>query len=533
MIFPVAAAGLCSLTATAAGEKPSAVRPNILCIVCEDISPYLGCYGDRVAKSPNLDRLATQSVRYTEMHTTIGVSSPSRFGLITGMYPSAMGANYMRTIGNTPDHMPPGIEPYEAVLPEGVKCYTEYLRAAGYYCTNNSKTDYQFLSPLTAWDECSNKAHWKNRPEGAPFLAIFNLFVTHESQLWERASLPLEIDPADVVVPPYLVDNPVTRRDLAVMYSNIAEMDRQSAALIREMEEAGLADNTVVVWYSDNGGPIQRGKRELYQTGANVPFMIRWPDGRGAGSVERRLCMFPDVPATILSVCGIRPPSYMHGRAFAGKYEAAPRRYTYGARDRLDEVVDKKGAVYDGRYRYLRNYMPQRADYLDCEYQNHIPSLQLMRQMFLEGTLTPDQAKWFAAPRPEEEFYDLQNDPYELHNLIGERAYAGQIERLRAEYGRWIKKYNARWMLSEEQSRALFYPGGRQPAMADPVAKVSGGRVALVCPTRGASLAYRVKGEAEWSLYTAPFAAQAAAGYEAIAVRAGYKNSNTITIDIP
>ena len=507
-------------------------RPNILCIVCEDISPYLGCYGDPVARTPNLDAFARQGVRYTNMYTTVGVSSPSRFALITGMYPSALGANNMRTgaYKGTYDGKP--VSGYQAVPPAGVKCYTEYLRAAGYYCANNSKTDYQFAAPKTAWDDNGNKAHWKNAPEGMPFMAIFNLGSTHESQLWKSIDKPLAVNPADIVVPPYLVDDHVTRKGLAVMYSNIYRMDEESAALLAELEESGKAGNTIVIWYSDNGGPIPRGKREIYQTGANVPFMIRYPDGRGAGSVERRMSMFVDIPATILSLCGIAPPEYMHGKAFAGKYDAPEREYVYGARDRFDEAqaTDKQGAVCDGRYRYVRNYMPQRSDWLDNKYQLQIPFMKSMRQLHFEGKLNADQEKWFSAPRPGEEFYDLQSDPYELHNLIDKKTSKPHIERLRKEYDKWIAEYNSMWMLPEEELYAQFYPGGEPQKVADPSGKVSDGVLSLSCHTLGASMAYRLNGKGRWLLYTAPVPVGQGNTIEAVACRAGFAESATVSL---
>ena len=298
-------------------------KPNVLCIVCEDISPYLGCYGDPVAKTPNLDRFATEAIRFTRMFTPVGVSAPSRAALITGMYPTSIGANHMRNYSPDPDYswLPEGISNYEVVLPDGAKCYTEYLRAAGYYCTNNDKTDYQFAPPLTAWDECSSNAHWKNRPEGKPFFAIFNLFVTHESQIWTRTNEPLVVDPDAVKLPPYFPDDPVIRHDMAVLYSNIHEMDRQAQKLIDEVKEAGLLDNTIIIFYSDNGGPLPRGKRALYESGTLVPFMIRFPDGYRKGEAENRLCSFVDIPATILSILGIKQPDFMQGEAFLGKYE--------------------------------------------------------------------------------------------------------------------------------------------------------------------------------------------------------------------
>lgn len=200
---------LLGLSVTIAQSAFSQNKPNILCVVCEDISPYLGCYGDPVAKSPNIDRLASEGIRFTRMYTPVGVCAPSRAALITGMYPTSIGANNMRNYSPNSDYeaIPSDVSLYEVVLPEGIKCYTEYLRAAGYYCTNNNKTDYQFAPPLTAWDENGNNAHWRHRPSGKPFFSIFNLGVTHESQIWIRNSKPLVVDPDKVLLPSYYHDD--------------------------------------------------------------------------------------------------------------------------------------------------------------------------------------------------------------------------------------------------------------------------------------------------------------------------------------
>jgi N-sulfoglucosamine sulfohydrolase len=358
-------------------------QPNILCVVCEDISPFLGCYGDPIAKTPNLDRLASESIRFTRMFTTVGVSAPSRAALITGMYPTSIGANHMRNYTSQVNYkaLPAGIELYEVVLPVGVKCYSEYMRAAGYYCTNNSKTDYQFAPPLTAWDENDQYAHWKNRPEGKPFFSIFNLDVTHESKIWMRTNEPLVVDPKKVPLPPYYPDDPIVRQDIAVLYSNINEMDRQVQLLIDEVKNAGLLSNTIIIFYSDNGGPLPRGKRALYESGTLVPFMVRFPDGYRKNEVETRLCSFVDIPATILSLAGIKPPAYMHGRPFLGKYRSAPRKYVFGARNRMDEVIDKMGYIRDANYRYIRNYMPEKPNYMPNSYRLQIPMMRRLIEL--------------------------------------------------------------------------------------------------------------------------------------------------------
>ena len=296
-------------------------KPNILVIVCEDISPYLHCYGDPVAVSPNIDRLAEKGIRHTNMFTTIGVSAPSRYALITGRYPTEDGANFMRVTTFDPF--------FEVIPPAGVRPYTEYMREAGYYCTNNSKTDYQFTPPLAAWDENGNRAHWKNAPDDQPFFAVFNINTTHESQLWTRINDPLEVDPAKVPIPPYYPDVPEIRHGMAVMYSNIARMDREVQDFLDELAGSPRKDNTIVIFYSDNGGPIPRGKREIMDSGSHVPFIIAFPDGKDAGTVNNNLNMFVDIPATILSLADIEIPSCFHGQAMYGKQKTEPRQFVF------------------------------------------------------------------------------------------------------------------------------------------------------------------------------------------------------------
>lgn len=515
-------------------EKPAAdQRPNILCLVCEDISPYLGCYGDSLADTPNLDRFALQSIRYTRMFTTIGVSAPSRAALITGLYPTSFGANYMRT-SNTKPLTEGLVPPYEAVPEDGVKCYTEYLRAAGYYCTNNVKTDYQFTPPVTAWDESSKTAHWKNRPDGMPFFAIFNMTVTHESQVWKRAGEELVISPDDIVLPPYHPDDSITRRDWAIMYSNIHEMDREFQGYIDEVREAGLLDNTIIIFYSDNGGPLPRQKRELYESGALVPFMVRFPDGRYAGTVEDRMLMFVDIPATILSLAGIEPPSYMHGIPFLGKYEGPARSYVYGARDRLDEIVERQTCVRDAHYRYVRNYLPEKSGYMKILSRLNMPMMRDMVERFEKGDLNEDVARWFEKPRAKEEFYDVDKDPHEMHNLIDRPEYALKIDELRREMDRWNAKYNPYLGLSEAELRERLWPGGEQPEVAVPeIRQESDGTVTMTCHTIGASIAYQIDGmgynKKHWYLYNGPVKVGKGHIITAKACRIGYKASDTVS----
>jgi arylsulfatase A-like enzyme len=514
--------------AAQSGEKSD--KLNILCITCEDISQYVGCFGDKVAKTPHLDKFSKEAIRFNRMYTTMGVSAPSRAALITGMYPSSIGANNMRSYVLPSERNGKTTPIYEVVPPAGVKCFTEYLRENGYYCTNNVKTDYQFAPPLTAWDENSRQAHWKNRPEGMPFYSLFNLEVSHESRLWLRANEPLTTLPEEVILPPYYPDNAVLRRDMAVMYSNITEMDRQFGEKLKELKEAGLYDNTIIIWFSDNGGPLPNQKRSIYERGTLVPFMIRFPDGYRAGEVDDRLCMFPDIPATILSVARIKPPAKMQGRAFLGKYNTAPRNFIYGARDRLDEQVDKQGAVRDARFRYVRNYMPEKAGYLPVAYRLQIPMMRNLLELLKKDSLNEAQKKWFEAPRSAEEFYDVQNDPHELNNLIHNPAYQKDIQRLRKEYNRWMATYNENWLQTEQQNIAQFMPGGKQLQVGKPVIDMKKNTINLSCATPGASFAYQINGKAygdstKWYFYSRPFVVDKGTRIDVKAVRAGYQDS--------
>ena len=259
------------------------------------MSPHIGAYGDAMARTPVLDRLARESIRYTSAFTTVPVCAPSRAAIITGMYQTTIGAQHMRT---TEDRVPELPGPYLAVPPFYVKAFPEYLRAAGYYTTNRAKTDYQFGVPFTIWDELGPQAHWRNRPDQAqPFFAVFNLEVTHESQIFPtspvRKGKPLVTDPSRIAVPPYYPDTPAVREELARMYDNIADMDGQVGEILRQLEADGLADNTIVFYWSDHGDGVPRSKCSLYDSGLRVPLMIRGPKTLGptvaAGSVNDRL----------------------------------------------------------------------------------------------------------------------------------------------------------------------------------------------------------------------------------------------------
>lgn len=418
-----------------------APRPNILWITCEDASPNLGCYGDYYAVTPQLDRLAAEGVRYTYAFTVAGVCAPSRSCLITGMYPSTIGSQHMRSTTR---------------LPEGVKCFTEYLREAGYYCSNNSKEDYNFKTPASAWDESSPKAHWRKRPAGQPFFAVFNFITTHESQIrlddaaFAKRTAALSDaerhDPAKAPVPRYHPDTPVVRRDWARYYDLITAMDRQVGELLTQLAADGLEDETIVFYFSDHGVGLPRGKRWLYDSGLRVPLVIRFPPkyqhlAPGApGTTCDRLVSFVDFAPTVLSLAGVALPEHLQGTAFLDEQAGPPREYIYGIRDRMDERYDLTRAVRDARWKYLRNYRPELPYAQPIEYMEEMPTMREWRRLAAAGKLDGPAALFMQPTKPVEELYDTEADPDEVNNLASRKEYRDVLERLRAEHLRWVRE---------------------------------------------------------------------------------------------
>lgn len=516
----------CPLTGVAGEDAKvphGTLQPNILMIVCEDISPYLGCYGDKVAVTPHLDRFSEQAVRHTNMYTCVGVSSPSRYSLITGRYASADGANYMRSNYFN--------KQFGVVPPEGVKCYTEFMRQHGYYCTNNAKTDYQFPAPDAAWDEQGTKAHWKHAPENQPFFSIFNLNVTHESFIWKNTDKPLAVSPDSVQLPPYYPDTKVVRHDHAVLYSNIKEMDRQFQVLLDELAKSGRAENTIVIFYADNGGPLPRAKREIMDSGTKVPFMIRFPDGRGAGTLNERMNMFVDIPATVLSLTGIKPASYMHGQPMYGSYkEKRERKYVFGATDRFDEQVEKRGSIRTNRYLYIRNYMPGQSVYRPVQFRLAMPMMREMLELYANGSLNEAQSRWFNLPSGGEELYDCEADPYQIHNLVDDPAYAGVLKRMRKAYRKeWMEPFNRDWEAEKEEFFVRqMWPDGKKPVCEQPKLSQEEGRLVVKNDLSVYSALYRKEGEKRWLLYTVPVSVEAGEKIEVKLERLGYASSETV-----
>ena len=537
----------CSLNAQA---EPGRNQPNILWISTEDFSPHLGCYGDPAARTPHIDRLAEQGVRFTNVYTTAAISAPCRAGIITGMYQTSIGCMHMRTTSYLRSAENP--MQFTAVPPHYVKAFTEYLRVAGYYCTNNAKTDYQFAKdpvPASIWDECGKNAHYKNRPDkNQPFFAVFNHLGTHESQNW-KIGKP-KTDPRLIKVPPYYPDTEIVRNNLARMYDNTARMDSVVGALLSELELEGEADNTIVFFWGDHGDGLPRAKRWLYDSGLQIPLIIRWPGELPQGSVSDRLISSIDFGPTVLSMAGVDVPVHMEGRAFLGNQEAEPRRMVFAARDRVDESYDMIRSVRTTDFLYIRNFYPNEPYNIWIPYLNRMPMMQEIMQLDAEGKLGEAQKKWMHGPRPAEELYDVKSDPYQLTNLARNPGFKKILEQMRRYQEEWTRHTGDMGHLNEPEMIAQMWPGGIQPVTDKPWFIVNapedrgsknyqtGGTysspmtLSFYCPTHGASLVYSLENGPNpgWKLYSGPIVLPSGKTTARVkAVRYGYRESEELS----
>jgi N-sulfoglucosamine sulfohydrolase len=540
-----------AVDAVAKGDQapPPPVRPNILWLSNEDMSPRLGAYGDELARTPVLDRLAAESIRFTRAFTTAPVCAPSRAAIITGMYQNAIGAQHMRTTESRVADLP---GPYLAVPPFYVKAFPEYLRAAGYFTTNRAKTDYQFGVPFTIWDELGQKAHWRDRPTpDQPFFSVFNFEVTHESRVFPASperTKPLQTDPARVVVPPYYPDTPLVRDDLARHYDNISEMDRQVGEILRQLEEDGLADRTIVFYWSDHGDGLPRAKRSLYDSGLHVPLMVRWPKALGSpfapGMVNDELVSFIDLAPTVLALAGVPVPTHLQGRVLLGPQAGPPPEFVFGARDRMDIEYDMMRSARDARFLYIRNFAPDLPYAGHIIYRNQSNIMQEWLRLHAEGALSGPAALWMRNSRPAEELYDVAADPHQIRDLAGNPAHRATLARMRRAVEDWMARIDDQGLVNEPEMIQRMWPGRVQPETAQPyivlrrttetptrhatLAISEPTEIAIYAPTQGASIAYTTEDgpTARWHLYTGPVLVKAPAVLRARAIRYGYKESD-------
>ena len=420
-----------------------AKHPNILWLIAEDLGPELACYGTTQVWTPNLDQLARDGVRYTRAYTTAPVCSASRSAFMTGMYQTTIGAQNHRS------HRNDGFQ-----LPAGVRVLPDWMRDAGYFTANlvtlppacgfkgTGKTDWNFQRQGRAFDS----ADWADLKTNQPFCAQINFKETHRTFGGEKKA-----DPAKVAIPPYYPDHPVTRKDWAEYLDDVGELDRKVGLLLKQLETDGLADNTIVVFFGDHGQAHVRGKQFCYEEGLHIPLIIRWPKDFPAprqikaGLVDDRFIEAIDFAPTMLALAGAKKPVKMQGRIFLGDQADPPREHAFGARDRCDETVFRFRTVRDARYRYIRNFTPDRPFLQANAYkEKQYPVWNLLKELDAQGRLTPTQKFLTAPTMPPEELYDLEADPYEIQNLAASSRpeHQAALKRLRGLVEQWIVDTN-------------------------------------------------------------------------------------------
>ncbi len=550
---------LCLVSPVWANIDGSAARPNILLIVAEDMSPRVGAYGDAVARTPAIDQLARDGLRFDRVFTVSGVCAPSRSSLITGVYATSMGAHQMRTSQGVPGT---DIESYEAVPPPRVKAFPELLRAHGYSTANFAKKDYQFGDPFTIWDLHLGEfvgpvdaALWRRLPLDKPWFVMMNLMATHESRLfatgdvfpkeWEGLITALDqerktkiaqvTDPSHVSVPDFLPDTPPVRHSIAQHYDNIHYMDAQVGRILEALEADGLADNTIVIWTTDHGDGFPRAKRSVYDSGTRVPMIIRFPDRSYAAENDARLVSFVDIAPTILGFAGVDVPDFIQGHDI---FSSERNDYVFAARDRMDATFDHVRAVRDARYRLIENFAPELAYFRPLLFRDMFPIMKALWEGQSSATLGPAQSQYFDAPRPRYELYDLEKDPEEVNNLAELPEYSEIKARLIQRLQAWRDDIGDLGNVPELQMVTDMWGGVVQPVTRPPIIRqlaetVAGdaseqGRefqlIMLEETTVGSSLGYRIDGGV-WRLYNEPVAIAKGQSFEAKAVRYGFKES--------
>lgn len=476
--------------------------PNVLWISTHDINPHIGPYSGlwpdaEQSPTPRLDALAAEGARFDQAFAAAPVCAPSRSAIMTGCYPTAIGTMHMRT---------------KAVPPASVRLVSEYFREAGYYTTNNWFTDFQVETPPTAFDECSTTAHWRDRPEGAPFFASFHSLITHESRIYgdeayaaATAGLSDEQrhDPASVPLPPYHPDTPAFRRAWARYFDLITAMDVWVGGILDQLDEDGLAENTLVVFWSDHGASFPRAKRWANEAGVRVPLIARWPGRIEAGSARSEVVQMLDLAPTVLTVAGIDIPEHMHGTPLLSETgEPLPAaRYAFAGRDRMDAQEDTVRTIRDERFRYTLNLHPDRSAMQYNYYPDHVGTWNDLRRLgHEEGEMltfgrTPDiltdlQRSMMTVPRPAEELYDIATDPHETRNLAEDPAHAETKRRLREALQNWRDEYGDLGTVPEVELLDQWRPGGVESVTEAPVITTTAGGITAVCSTAGASIAW-------------------------------------------
>lgn len=506
---------LCLLSFSCTNEKkeensPANKKHNVVWIVLEDQSPqFFPMYGDSTISLPAIEGLAKESVIYDNAFANVPVCAPARSTIILGMYTINTATHNMRTYNayNPKGEESINVPAYTPVMEAGVREFPKYLRAQGYYCTNNAKEDYNLQHTDGTWDESSKKATWRNRSAGQPFFSIFNYVKCHESGIWRFGQDSLFADPTKVNVPPYFPDNDIVRHDLAVNYSNLKRVDREIGQMISKLKADGLYEDSYIFFYGDHGGPFPRHKRSLYDTGIRVPLFVKLPNSLTVDNVQSRtdeIISFVDLAPTMLSIAGIQKPANMHGEAFLGKYKGKINEYVFASSDRFDAMYDRKRTIRSKKYKYIKNFKPEIPYALPVEYREQMSLMQNLRKLDAEGSLTGAPALWMRDRKDDEEFFNIETDPFELHNLIDDPKYKNEVVKMKSALENWMREMKDQGAHDEQELIKKWAKMKSEIKLLPPSVQIVDNKMVATQNSNYGNIVYQSDSENNWNPYDKP-----------------------------
>ncbi len=495
---------------------------NFLWLVCEDQSLFFSMYGDSSANTPNINKLAKDGIVYQNCYTPSPVCAPSRSSLITGMYPTTIGTQHMRaykkSVENNTINAHNSLPYYSAKPKKPIRFFTEYLRANGYYCTNNSKEDYNMITSPLAWDESSQAAHWRNRQEDQPFFSVFNFNATHESNIWKKKIPYSKHELENVLIPNLFPDNDGIKSDLLTNYKNIEKLDEQIGVIINQLQADSLYENTIIFFFSDHGGPFPRYKRSIYETGLRVPMVVKWIGDTCIENTDQ-LISFVDFGPTVLDAANIESEFSFEGVSFFKKNQ---REYAYAATDRFDESVERRRSIIGRNFKLIYNSDNTTPVYKPITYRQQMETMQVLDSLSLNQQINTYFSNWFSKNKDSFELYEVSKDYYETNNLIYNPKYDSIYKILHYHLFIWLEDSDFGNMSESAMIESMFTSSMSIPKLNIPKLVRNDFGYLIESNNLYTSVGWRNKNEAVWNIYTANELIQPKDDFEVLLFRPGY-----------
>ena len=497
--------------------------PNFIWLVCEDQSLFFSMYGDSSANTPNINQLAKDGIVYQNCHTPSPVCAPSRSSLITGMYPTTLGTQHMRSYKQSVEKNSINSHnslPYYSAKPiKPIRFFTEDLRTNGYYCTNNSKEDYNMITSPLAWDESSQAAHWKNRQKGQPFFSVFNFNVTHESSIWKNKNTYSKEELENVKIPNIFPNEDAIRSDLLTNYKNIEKLDKQIGVIIDQLKADGLYENTIIFFFSDHGGPFPRFKRSIYETGLRVPLVVKWINDTCRGNANQ-LVSFVDFAPTILEAANIKRELPFEGISFFKKDQ---RKYIYAATDRFDEETDIRRSIRGSNFKLIYNADTTTSVYKQVSYRQQMKTMQILDSLQQNQKLNIYFSNWFSIKENHFELYKVSEDYYEVNNLINNPKFEKVYDTLKHHLFMWMKESDFGNMSESDMLNFMFSNSMTIPKLNMPKLTINDFGYLIESNNIYTSVGWRNKNETVWNIYQKNELINPKDDFEVVLFRPGYE----------